>query len=84
MAEGKLRPNHKGHYIVHNKQEGDGVKEPKIEWVTPLAQAVELAKSELKTSKRKRMESKPYARENKSRIYDYEMRPPGIPKHFKE
>ena len=48
MAEGKVRPNHKGHYVVEDKQVGSGSREPEIKFVTPIAQAVELAKSELK------------------------------------
>lgn len=48
MAEGKLRPNYKGQYIVGKEQSGGTVREPTIQFVTPIAQAVELAKSELK------------------------------------
>ena len=65
MAEGKLRPNHKGHYIVHNKQKGDGVKEPEIKWVTPLAQDIELAKSELNEDKKQKCELQGYKRAQK-------------------
>ena len=48
MAEGKLKPNHKGQYVVEKIQMGGTMKEPTINFVTPVAQAVELAKSELK------------------------------------
>ena len=48
MAEGKLKPDHKGNYVVEKIQTGGVSKEPTIQFVTPVAQAVELAKSELK------------------------------------
>ena len=51
MAEGKVRPNHKGHYIVEEIQVGSGSREPEINFVTPVAQDIELAKSELKANK---------------------------------
>ena len=48
MAEGKLRPNHEGLFLVDRVQTGRGSKEPKINFVTPIAQDIEMAKSELK------------------------------------
>ena len=46
MAEGKLKPNYKGQYVVEKIQMGGAMKEPTINFVTSMAQAVELAKSE--------------------------------------
>ena len=48
MADGKLRPNPKGKYVVDTNQTGGSSREPSLRFVTPLAQDVELAKSELK------------------------------------
>ena len=52
MAEGKLKPNHKRQYVVEKIQMGGTMKEPAINFainfVTHVAQAVELAESELK------------------------------------
>lgn len=50
MSEGKKRSNHKGHYIVDQSQSGGGAQEPEIKFVTPIAQDIELAKSDLKNS----------------------------------
>ena len=47
MAEGKLKPNHKGQYVVEKIQMGGEMKEPTINFVTPMAHAVEQAKSEV-------------------------------------
>ena len=48
MAEGKTNPNHRGQYLVDSIQSGgDADLSSKIKVVTPVAQAVELAKSEL-------------------------------------
>ena len=33
LAEGKVQPNHKGHYIVEHKQVGQG----QVSFVTPIA-----------------------------------------------
>ena len=60
ISEGRVRPDHKGRYIV-----GSGSKdrissanpanqEVKVELVTPVAHAVEMAKSELKREMLKR------------------------------
>ena len=35
MAEGKIRPNYKGHYIVDDGQIGAGARERAIRFVTP-------------------------------------------------
>lgn len=53
ISEGRVRPDHKGRYIV-----GSGTRNripspkpvdlPKVTLVTPVAQAIEMAKSELK------------------------------------
>lgn len=52
FSEGRVRPDHKGRYIVGsgsiNKVAPKQVEQPKVTLVTPVAQAVEMAKSELK------------------------------------
>ena len=68
-AEGKLRPNRN---IVENVQVGSG--HPGINFVTPLAKDIELAKSELKMMAKRRRVQFAY----KSRK-DFSMRPLGIP-----
>ena len=72
MAEGKLRPNAKGQFYVDNHQAGSGTdeKELRVEFVTPTAHAVELAKSEIKEKKKKRSP-------------EFLWGPPGIPKNKK-
>ena len=55
MAEGKLKPNHKGQYVVEKIQMGGTMKEPTINFVTPVAQAVELAKSEVSSKRQHTM-----------------------------
>ena len=65
MAEGKLRPNNKGHYIVESTLTGNGSTEPEIKFVTPIAQDIELAKSELKEDIKQR-EPKSYKRTNRT------------------
>ena len=52
MAEGKVIPNHKGHYIVSDVQTGGDSRVPDIRFVTPVARDIELAKSELNADKR--------------------------------
>jgi hypothetical protein len=48
MARGKTRPDHTGYYLVDRVQtRGDDSCHPQIQIVTPVAQAVELAISEL-------------------------------------
>ena len=47
MAEGKIRPNHKGHWIVEEIQVGGQPEEPPLKLVTPVARDIELVKSEL-------------------------------------
>lgn len=48
MAEGKTNPDRQGHYRVDSLQSGGEDRlNTKIKVVTPVAQAVELAKSEL-------------------------------------
>ena len=48
MAEGKLKLNHEGQYVVEIFQMGGTIKEPSINLVTHVALAVELDKLELK------------------------------------
>lgn len=52
MAEGSVKPNHRGHYIVEDGQSGGDTAAPEIKFVTPVAQDVELAKSEIEAHKR--------------------------------
>lgn len=51
MADGKVKPNHRGHYIVEKIQSGGDTTTPEIKFVTPVAQDVEMAKSEIKANK---------------------------------
>lgn len=53
MAEVKVKPNHRGHYIVTDVQSGGDTTTPEIKFVTPVAQDVEMAKSEIKANKRR-------------------------------
>ena len=52
MAEGKVRHNHEGHYIVEADQNGKGNREQKKAFVTPIAKNIELANSELKETEK--------------------------------
>lgn len=58
MAEGKIRPNRKGHWVVETIQDGGASREPDIKFVTPVAQDIQLAKSELKEDKSQRVKRK--------------------------
>jgi len=62
MAEGKIRPNHKGHWIEEEIQVGGQPEEPTLKLVTPVARDIELAKSELKKEKMKTSVQKGYKR----------------------
>ncbi len=49
MTKGKTQPDKRGYYLVDSIQRGGNKPaEPSIKFVTPTAQAVELAKSELR------------------------------------
>ncbi|KAK3084187.1 hypothetical protein FSP39_009708 [Pinctada imbricata] len=52
ISKGRVRPDHKGRYIVGSGSRINVTpkqpKQPKLTLVTPVAQAVEMAKSELK------------------------------------
>ena len=54
MAEGKLKRNHNGHYVIEKIEPSEEQKStsPTIKFVTPVAQAVEMAKSELKRKRK--------------------------------
>ncbi|OOZ24258.1 hypothetical protein BOW32_11860 [Solemya velum gill symbiont] len=65
MVAGKLRPNDRGNYHVATIQTGGNGVKPTIKMVTPTAQAVEIAKSEL-TDERKDHKSNPVPRKRKS------------------
>ncbi|OOZ42658.1 hypothetical protein BOW37_12780 [Solemya velum gill symbiont] len=58
MVAGKLRPNDRGNYHVATIQTGGNGVKPTIKMVTPTAQAVEIAKSEL-TDEREDHKSNP-------------------------
>ena len=51
ISEGRVRPDHKGRYIVGSgsihRTTSKTTEHPKVTLVTPVAQAVEMAKSEL-------------------------------------
>ena len=47
MAVGKLKPNHNEQYVVEKIQMGGSLNESPINLLTPVAQAVELAKTEV-------------------------------------
>ena len=51
MAEGKIRPNHKGHWIVEDLQQGSGRENQTLQLVTPVAQHIAIAESMLKREK---------------------------------
>ena len=70
MAEGKLKPNAKGTYAVDTVQSGGASsEEPLIKMVTPAAQAVDLAKSELEEEmKQDRLFSKVYKNTGKRKL----------------
>ena len=81
MAEGKLKRNHKGHYVVEKVRLEEKATKPTIELVTPVAQAVEIAKSELKEvykgkslpkkSKKKKTTPLSAKRSSKSTVEDF-------------
>lgn len=51
LSEGRVRPDHKGRYLVGSGSQVKTVRAddtPKVTLVTPVAQAVEMAQSELK------------------------------------
>ena len=48
VSEGRVRPDHKGRYIVGS---GSRSTTPKVELVTPVAQNLEMAKSEVARQK---------------------------------
>jgi hypothetical protein len=50
ISEGRVRPDHKGRYVVGSGSRANSTRDtdrPKVTLVTPVAQAVEMAKSEL-------------------------------------
>lgn len=54
MSEGRARPNHKGRYVVGSGSRHRMTSDtPEIKMVTPVAQAVEMARSELRRKKNK-------------------------------
>ena len=92
MAEGKIRPNHNGHYVVEDIQTGGEARQPPIKFVTPVDRDVALAKSQLNIKERGRKPTEiqwvtPIAQDiamakselKKKSKKDFTMRPPGIP-----
>ena len=71
MAAGKLRPNHNGMWIVGDHQGGQAPPSIKLNYVTPTADAVARAQSEMKrqrqTQKSIRGRKKPVKRVGKSK-----------------
>ena len=86
MAVGKEHPHHNGHYLVENVQRGRGRRgdqDQSIPWVTSIAQAIEIARSQVELRKKKQL-SVPKTRTGvkkwaESPTKDFSMRPPGIP-----
>lgn len=48
LSQGKVHPDHKGRFIVGSGSRYKSDSTPKVELVTPVAQTLEMAKSELK------------------------------------
>jgi hypothetical protein len=55
ISEGRVRPDHKGRYIVGSGSRSSTreTTQPTIKLVTPVAQAIEMAKSDLKREKQR-------------------------------
>ena len=61
MAEGKVRRNAKGQYIVENIQQGGETKwEPRVKMITPIAAALDVARSQLQAEKEKEDLNRPW------------------------
>ncbi|OOZ37151.1 hypothetical protein BOW52_10360 [Solemya elarraichensis gill symbiont] len=72
MAEGKLGSSATGKFVVDSNQRGGNSSKPIVNFVTPLAQALELAKSEIREKKktslhRKRKDYRPKSMPNKKK-----------------
>ena len=75
ISEGRVRPDHKGRYIVGSGSKNRDpplklIEQPKVTLVTPVAQALEMAKSELEREEklvngRKREAEHPMGSSNK-------------------
>lgn len=50
MAEGKIKPDSNGIWVVRTKKEGEKVNPDSLTLVTPTQQAVDIAKNEVKNS----------------------------------
>ena len=65
VSAGLVHPDHKGRYIVGSGSRwrpSSHQQTPKVELVTPVAQAIEMAKSELKRDGKKPIRVKPKKR----------------------
>jgi hypothetical protein len=53
ISEGRVRPDHKGRYIVGSgsRSSTTETRQPTVKLVTPVAQAIEMAKSDLEREK---------------------------------
>ena len=61
ISEGRVRPDHKGRYIVGSGSRSRDpptkqIEQPKVTLVTPVAQALEMTKSQLKREQQKKLE----------------------------
>ena len=58
ISEGRVRPDHKGRYIVGSGSRSrdpptKSIEQPKVTLITPVAQALEMTKSQLKREQQK-------------------------------
>lgn len=53
LSEGYVTPDHKGRYVVGSGRKNREKERPVVQLVSPVAQAIEMAKSELEGSKNK-------------------------------
>jgi len=87
MAQGKLRPNHNGMWIVGDHQGGQAPPSVKLNYVTPTAAAVARAQSEMKMEQKTQKSIRAVKRIGKSkpkkpiteRKKPVKVRPPGKP-----
>ena len=61
ISEGRVRPDHKGRYIVGSGSRSRDpptkpIEQPKVTLITPVAQALEMTKSQLKREQQKMLE----------------------------
>ena len=61
ISEGRVKPDHKGRYIVGSGSRSRDpptkqIEQPKVTLVTPVAQPLEMTKSQLKRKQQKKLE----------------------------